>query len=195
MFLRRLNPREAIDVQMGARFFCNSPQYMEETFGRAPTEEDGRRFVTDVPAGCASEDVFVFAAFEKSSLLGMMQIQRHFVRRDLASIGLLLVDPAMRRRHIGCRMLAQLSRQARNWPEVARFCVTVLEINTAGLAFWRHAGFVPVARGVVEPPYRSRVTIMERLIRQRRTCLPAPRQAQVAQAAGDNWLSARLHKH
>jgi N-acetylglutamate synthase-like GNAT family acetyltransferase len=172
MFLKRLNPEDEYDVQLGAKLFCSFPEYMQATFGQALGEADGRRFVTDVPVGCAPEDILVFACFDKTTPVGVVQLQRHFMRPELCNIGLLLVDKAHQRRHLGCAIVERLSRQARNWPGIERFCIMVLQNNPAALAFWRHTGFQTVAENVVEAGVKTRVTIMERAIKSKQTCLP-----------------------
>jgi ribosomal protein S18 acetylase RimI-like enzyme len=163
--LRRLDAGSEPDLRLGARIFCAAPQYMQETFGRLPTEADGRRFVTHVPADSRREEILVFAAFEQQVALGLIQVQRRYIHPHRANIGLLLVDPAHRRQGHGSAMLRRLSELTLEWTATTHFAVSVLDNNTAGLAFWRNAGFKTLVSGFAEPGYQTGLTVMERLAR------------------------------
>ncbi|MBV8502060.1 MAG: GNAT family N-acetyltransferase [Paucibacter sp.] len=83
----------------------------------------------------------MYAAFEREDPVALIHVLLNNPLPEVATISGLLVNQSSRRRHVGCRAIEALSRQARSWPGITRWSLHVFERNTAALAFWLHCGF------------------------------------------------------
>nr|WP_316640648.1 GNAT family N-acetyltransferase [uncultured Roseateles sp.] len=171
MFFKRLSADKAEDLSLATKFMCASPGYKLQTFGRLPSDSEGRALLCGFPPECAPQDRLVFAAQEKSgAVLGLVQIARAHPLPHQAHIGLLLVCQGQRRRHLGCQMMEHLSRQARRWEGITHWQLSLLDSNSEGLHFWRHCGFHTVAQGCRSAELVDSGCIMERAVKTKPLC-------------------------
>ncbi|MDE2367952.1 MAG: GNAT family N-acetyltransferase [Burkholderiales bacterium] len=192
MFLKSLNPADVKDVALAVRLYCEDPSYSLQTFGRLPDTESSAEIIRACPVGCLPEDRLAFAAFDKADPVALLRVLRRWPEPEIATIGLLLVSPRDRRRHLGCQIVEQLSRKARNWAGIRRWRIVVLEVNQSALQFWRHLGFDVVREGQSKPDLKSTLTVMEREIKHRPFCQRPGHQPRQELAGKASWLSARL---
>jgi len=170
MFLRRLNLDTASDRAIASELFLATPSYELETFGRMPSGDTAQSLSERFPEGCPPEHRLTIAAFNHDQPIGLSQIALHVPEPDCAALLLLLVPTQLQQRHIGCEIVERLSRQARRWPGIARWYISVLESNTTGLAFWRHCGFRTTSQGATCEGINDRITLMTRSIKGRPVC-------------------------
>lgn len=170
MFLRRLQLDHGPDRDIARRVFLAAPGYELDTFGRLPSTEMAQPLEERFPDACAPEHRLTFVAFDHDEPIGLAQIAQHLPYADSATLLLMLVPPARRQQHVGCEMLERLSRQARRWPGIRNWYLSVTETNAAGQAFWRHCGFHTVRTGVVLEGMAHRVLTMVRPVKARPAC-------------------------
>lgn len=170
MFLRRLNLAERADEAVALRLYLGSPEYELDNFGALPSAATTEPLAVRFPPNCAPEHRLTLAAFDHQQPIGLVQVALHFPTADTASLLLLLVPSASRKQHVGCEIVERLSRQARRWPGIQQWYLSVADNNPAGLAFWRHCGFRTVATGLTAPGFAHHLTGMNRTIKARPAC-------------------------
>jgi len=170
MFLRRLRLDLAPDREIANRVFLGAPEYELETFGRLPSGDMEQPLEGRFPDACAPEHRLTFVAFDREEPIGLAQVALHLPYADGATMLLLLVPSALRQQHVGCEMVERLSRQARRWPGIRNWYLSVTETNAAGQAFWRHCGFRTVRTGVPLEGVTHRVLTMVRPVKGRPAC-------------------------
>lgn len=170
MFLRRLRLDQASDRAIAERVFLAAPEYELDTFGRLPSGNMAQPLEERFPPSCAPEHRLTFVAFDHDVPIGLAQIALHLPYADHAALLLLLVPPAHRHHHVGCEMVERLSRQARRWPGIRTWYLSVTEANAAGQAFWRHCGFRTIRTGVMLEGLSHPVLTMVRPVKARPAC-------------------------
>lgn len=170
MFLRRLNLELAADEAIATSLFVATPSYELATFGRLPSAATAEPLSQRFPVQCRDEDRLTIAALDHDEPIGLAQIALHAPTSDCAALLLLLVPTHLQQRHFGCEIVDRLSRQARRWPGISSWYVTVLESNTAALAFWRHCGFKTKSQSLKCPGFGDRVSLLTRAIKAKPAC-------------------------
>ena len=170
MFLRRLNLDVATDRAIASELFLATPSYELETYGRLPSGDTAQSLSQRFPEDCAPENRLTIAAFDRDQPVGLAQIALHAPQKDCAALLLLLVPPHPQHHHIGCEIVERLSRQARRWPDISRWYISVLESNTVGLAFWRHCGFRTTSHALTCEGMGDPITLMARPVKGRPAC-------------------------
>jgi GNAT superfamily N-acetyltransferase len=83
-------------------------------------------------------------------LVGVLEVVCDWPRPATWNVGLLLLEPAARRRAAGSRMMAAVDRWAAQvGADTLR--ISVNTANTGGMAFWRRLGFKQVAAVGADP--------------------------------------------
>jgi len=170
MFLRRLNLDSAADHEIASEIFLRVPDYELDTFGRLPSVDMNQPIEGRFPQDCAAEHRLTIAAFDHEQPIGLAQIALHMPSPESAALLLLVVPAPLRKQHIGCEIVERLSRQARRWPGISNWYLSVSETNPGGLAFWRHCGFRTVHSGMTVPGFAHRLSSMTRTIKSRPAC-------------------------
>lgn len=137
--------------------------YLRLETGRAPDAATIKAFFGDAPEGCDPAASLKLGQAMEGRLISLADLAFGFPGARDAYVGLLLLDPAWRRRGFGARMLADLARRARA-RGCARLYAAVLDANTAGRRFWEREGFRAVL--TTEPRrYGDRVHVAHRMER------------------------------
>lgn len=170
MNLRRMNATEVIDRALVDDILGESAGYNLQTYGALPSAQEAGAFFDAFPDECESGDRLIFAICSKGEVIGLAKIARAYPEPDTALLGLLLIRPAHRRRHVGCQIVEQLSHKARTWTGIHRWQLGVLETNEEAIHFWRHCGFRTLAADCVKPGLQSRGHVMERKIKAKPAC-------------------------
>lgn len=170
MFLRRLNLEEAADRATASALFLAAPGYELDTFGRLPSAGMAQELSARFPDVCAPQHRLTFAGFDHDQPLGLAQVALHMPSPNSAALLLLIVPTHRRRHHAGCEIVERLSRQARRWPGISHWYLSVVESNLAGLAFWRHCGFHSLSPGVAQAGFAHRLVNMTRSIKGHPVC-------------------------
>lgn len=170
MFLRRLNLTQAADQALAQRVFLATPEYELDAFGRLPSGDTLQPLQSRFPDSCAPEHRLTFVAFNHEEPIGLAQVALHLPQADTAAITLLAVPSALRKQHIGCEMVERLSRQARRWPGIRTWVLSVTETNAPGQAFWRHCGFHTLRTSIALEGFAHRLITMSRPVKSRPAC-------------------------
>jgi hypothetical protein len=170
MHLQRLDPGTDRDLELMGRLLAEAPDYLLKHFQRFSTADQARDIAQSLPPGCRAEDRRLFAAFERDQPLALVEVILHFPHASVATIGGLAVSRKERRDHVGCRVIEQLSKQARQWPGISTWSLTVAESNVEALQFWAHCGFGNAREGMPTRGLDERVLIMDRALKGRPYC-------------------------
>ena len=138
--LRELAPNDLDDLQ--AVFERSRDHYVRMT-GRGPPPDAASRMWDALPPGAARSAKLTLGV-HAGGLVGVADVVRGWPRPGTWLIGLLLLDPAARRRGLGSAVVADIdARAARAGAD--RLRVGVVPCNEPALAFWRGLGFADVA--------------------------------------------------
>lgn len=170
MFLRRLNPDSDADRGIASELFLSNPDYELQHFGRLPSHDMAEPLWQRFPEECAPEHRLTLMAFDHDKAIGLVQIALHAPTPDCAALLLMMVSRPFQQQHIGCEIIERLSKQARRWPGISNWYVTVMDSNDRALAFWRHCGFRTRTQGLVCEGFAESVTLLTRPVKARPAC-------------------------
>lgn len=111
--------------------------------GEPASIADAEALFTDVPPGKRPEDQFVLGVYRGRRLCAVALLLTDYPEERDWYLGLLLLDPAIRRKGIGQEIYAAIERWS-TAQGARRMLLAVLKDNEAALRFWRASGFDPV---------------------------------------------------
>lgn len=109
---------------------------------RPPTATEARDDWDAVPSGTPRNHKHVIGLFGPE-LVGVVDVVRDWPRAGTWIIGLLLLDPAARRRGLGARTVSAIDAWAAR-SGADRLRIAVVLANAGGLKFWQALGFTEV---------------------------------------------------
>lgn len=112
------------------------------TEDRDPEPDEARELWDSVPEGWPREAKHVLGVFDPE-LVGVAEIVRDWPRARTWNVGLLMFDPAVRRRGAGTIAMRVIDRWA-GASGADRLRISVMPVNTPALAFWHALGFTEV---------------------------------------------------
>jgi GNAT superfamily N-acetyltransferase len=120
--------------------------YYEVVEGGATRPSAAREDLAELPPGKAAEDRFYFGIHDPDKqLVGALVMARDYPSPAEWWLALLLLDPRVRGRGLGARLLGAAKRWVRSEGGQA-ISLTVLERNARAERFWRANGFVEESR-------------------------------------------------
>ena len=121
--------------------------YLELDEGAPPGPGAARELLDAGPPGVSRDHKFVhgWARTVGEPLVAVTDTIAGYPDQDSWFLGLLLVDPAWRRRGVGAAILRQIEAMARAAGAVQLY-LAVLERNPDGQQFWQRQGFAVVDR-------------------------------------------------
>jgi ribosomal protein S18 acetylase RimI-like enzyme len=160
--LTRVQDGGSADMAALNAMMLASPSHLLLTQRRLPSINEGTKLFSALPPGTRREDKFLWCGWQDRRVVACIEIIRHWPARDVAYVGLLLVDEAQRRRGIGTETLDAARQVARGWSSVRRLQLAVAENNAGAIAFWRHAGFRSTGVREQRPDFTAALMVMER---------------------------------
>jgi GNAT superfamily N-acetyltransferase len=155
--LRELTRSDLHGVQS---LFERASDYFVLHEDRHPTATEARDEWEALPSGTPRSHKHVIGLF-RSDLLGVAEVVRDWPRAGIWNIGLLLLDPAVRRHHAGTHVVGAIdSWAARSGAD--RLRVTVNPANSGALDFWQELGFTRVPVQPTADPAHRTVIALER---------------------------------
>lgn len=132
-----LSPADAAGI---ARLYDRCASYFVMQDGVAPDRSDIDDLFRDIPPEKQPIDHIVLGWPGADGLTAVVAILRDYPSEGIWYLGLMLVDPALRGRGYGTSLYATVeARAAAGGAHEVR--LAVLEVNKAGLRFWRSLGF------------------------------------------------------
>jgi GNAT superfamily N-acetyltransferase len=158
------------DLQLLQSLLERAGDYFVLHENRGPTATEARDEWDALPSGKPRSDKHLIGLFSPD-LVGVVEVLRDWPRPRTWNIGLLLLDPAVRRRRAGTQTVSAInSWAARSGAD--RLRVSVLPANAGVLEFWQRLGFAHVPAHATTVRARSTATALERPIQ---TQEPLPR--------------------
>jgi RimJ/RimL family protein N-acetyltransferase len=160
--------RELTQSDLGAvqSLYERASDYFVLHEDRHPAATEARDEWESLPSGTPRSHKHVIGLF-RPDLLGVAEVVRDWPRPGTWNIGLLLLDPAIRRHHAGTHAVGAIdSWAARSGADSLR--VTVIPANGAALDFWQRLGFTRVPAQPTTNPAPSTVIALERPTADRR---------------------------
>ena len=141
--VNRLTAADAPDVQ-SLYERCNDYHLAHE--GTPTRATAGEEELTSLPPGRSIDDKFSFGIYTSGGeLIGYVELFRNYPTEDEWWIGLLMLDPKVRRRGLGSQVYRAASAWAANHGARA-IQLAVLESDLAAQSFWRRQNFDFVRR-------------------------------------------------
>jgi len=118
---------------------CND--YYRIVSGKAPDEESVRDILNAVPPGMDRKNKFTFGIFDNAgNLAGLSDVVLNYKTVNEITIGLLLIDPDYRRKHLGKCFVEYII----NWGkelDKGNIRLGIAEDNINAVKFWEKLGF------------------------------------------------------
>ncbi len=117
--------------------------YVSVEYQRQPDAEIARALLCDAPPQVPPSQIYALGSpRDDGSLNAFVTFLKGYYAPDEWYMGLLLLDPAIRRQGLGARMAQHVIGLARA-DGAPCIRVTPLDVNPKGQAFWQSQGFVP----------------------------------------------------
>jgi len=140
---RRLGPPDLPALQ---QLFERAADYFETATGAPPAPDEAQRaFVGGPPSKAVSEKQSIGVCDDAETLVGILDAIPDFPEAQVCTIGLLLIDPALRGRGIGTTVLDAFERHMAAGG-MTRLRTAVVAHHAPGLRFLERAGYREVSR-------------------------------------------------
>lgn len=137
--IRRLGSDDAAIFQ---QLYERCSDYHELVEGAPTRPTPAKDDLAATPPGRLLDDKIVIGIFDANTLVGVLDLFRDEPRPGEWWLGLLMLDPAVRSRGLGRRIV----EAALPWSGARVMWLGVLEANPRAERFWRSAGFAEVKR-------------------------------------------------
>ena len=145
-----LKPLTPTHVSSINQLYSRCPGYFEMVDGgeaRTYTEEE---IFEDVPPGKTPKDKLLLGLFDvEDELVGIVDMVKGYPCEDSWFIGLLLLDPRLRGRGMGEKIINRLKDWLKSM-DVRKVGIGVVEENKRALVFWKKMGFVETGKKIME---------------------------------------------
>ena len=160
----RLTLADAADVQS---LYERCDDYHIAHEGTPPPSTAGVEELTSAPPGRSLEDKFPFGIYAPDGeMIAYLELFRNYPAEGEWWIGLLLVDPTVRRRGLGSKIIrAATAWAAKNGARAIE--LAVLESDPVAQSFWSRQGFEFTRRRAYESPVEKKqhsVVILRRAL-------------------------------
>jgi RimJ/RimL family protein N-acetyltransferase len=108
-----------------------------------------------LPPGKGYDDKFVLGAYEDESLVGCVDLIRHYPSASFAYIGLLLIAQRLEGQGYAANVFGEVRKFIAKWQTCTVLRLGVLATNPRAMRFWLNLGFQPT--GEVKPYMSDRV--------------------------------------
>jgi GNAT superfamily N-acetyltransferase len=153
------------DLQLLQSLLARAGDYFVLHENRGPTATEAHDEWDVVPSGKPRSDKHVIGLFSPD-LVGVAEVLRDWPRPRIWNIGLLLLDPAVRRRRAGTQTVSAIDAWAAR-SGADRLRVSVLPANAGALEFWQRLGFTDVPAQPATGQAHSTAIALERPIQSR----------------------------
>jgi RimJ/RimL family protein N-acetyltransferase len=160
--LRVLEASEKTRAEVASIMRAAEDYYINVQGTPAPPEE-AEEFFSALPPGYEAKDLFPLGFYADGKIAGIGGMLRHWNAPNKAMIGLLIVDPALRRKGAGREAVGLMENLARTWPGIDRLRVGVVACNARAVSFWQAVGYEKT--GEIKPrfePFLDDVVILEK---------------------------------
>lgn len=133
-----------------------------------PVEPDAAQHLfLDLPPDTAPDDKDVYGIWRSDALVGIVEAIRGYPTPEVVWIGLMEFIPSFRGKHLGQGTLSALEAYYAAFG-FQLLQLGVLEVNTAGVAFWQQMGFQEIRRkeGYLSGEKIHTVLVLEKRIDQ-----------------------------
>lgn len=142
LVIRSLSDADGNDLQ---RLCERCHDYFELVTGLPVGGAEAQSLFSGLPPGKMNDDKFLFGVFRSSALVGVIDLIRDWRRERSWTLGLLLLDPAIRGHGVG-RALVGLLDAWIGAQGATSFRLGVVERNSRAVLFWRGLGFQEIDR-------------------------------------------------
>jgi RimJ/RimL family protein N-acetyltransferase len=121
-----------------------APQYNLKVEGRQPTPTAAEDTLNSGPPNFDFQNKHTFGFFRNDLLIGCVDIANGYPEKEIAYLGLLLIDESLQGLGLGTRAFHLVEAECAKW-QVRKIRLSVAESNDV-TGFWRKVGFVPTGR-------------------------------------------------
>lgn len=162
--MRRIDDEDSPDFDALAQFIRNNPTYLRQTQHRKPTYDDAVAVLHELPPGAKPAQKYLWGIWWGDSMVGYLEVIRHWPRHHHLYIGQLMIGERWHRRGYGRAVLAMLADRARAWQGIRRWRLAVVASQTSSIDFWRAMSFVDTGTRESLPGYKAALVVMERTV-------------------------------
>jgi len=120
-------------------FNCSDYFLMEQ--GKIANSDEGINILKAIPPNKTLEEKYVYGLFnETENLVGLMDINKDYPEKNTWMLGLLLIDPAERRKGLGRDFHEEIKAIVKA-EKGSKIRIGVLEENKSVIIFWNNLGY------------------------------------------------------
>ncbi len=146
LLIRQLDSSDGADLQALCQR-CHD--YFELVTGHPVGPAEAQSLFSSLPEGKTYEDKFLLGVFRGSAVVGVIDLIRGWRRNTSWTLGLLLLDPAVRSHGVGRAIVDELDRWVSSEGGLV-MRLGVVERNARAVDFWRRMGFLEMERKQAE---------------------------------------------
>jgi GNAT superfamily N-acetyltransferase len=137
----KLSLLQAQDLDHLQDLYQRCPDYFQAIGQAQILPDEARQDWGKVPPGSSPQDLWALGLWERGQLDGYVEMLRGYPSPEVAYLGLLMVCQSRRGQGLARHLWQAALNQVRQWPQVERIRLAVVETNLAALRFWPHLGF------------------------------------------------------
>ena len=142
----------------------NAPSYCLTVSGEIAGLKAGTEVFDALPPSFSIEDKHVIGIFSENILIGIIDCLIGFPTKDIAHIGLLLLDENYQSQGLGRQAYVNLEGYLRKFPSISKIRLAVVTTNNKVLKYWEKMGFY--ITGEVKP-YSNKLINSEAFIMEK----------------------------
>ncbi len=144
----RLERLSTKDIQAVAGIYRACDDYFRLLKGDIANPEDVADFFSSLPPNRTLQDKYSLGIFKESTLIGVIDIIVGYPEKDIAYIGLMLINPLARGNNVG-RLAHKLLIDWLENKAIGEIQLSVVESNLGASTFWDKLGYVFQKESVV----------------------------------------------
>ncbi len=117
-----------------------SEEFFILTQGKPPSINAAHAFFTDLPFNKSLDDKLCLGVFQQKELVGIIDLIKSYPKPDVWFLGLLLIHPTFRYKHLGKDIMFELE-QALIKEDVQTLRLAIIQENDSGYQFWQKIGY------------------------------------------------------
>ncbi|SDC19162.1 GNAT family N-acetyltransferase [Acinetobacter boissieri] len=159
---RQLFAEKSTDIAQLQSVYNASTDYFQIVLGHLPNNDATHQDLLAVPQGCSLDAKFFYGIYEKTQMIGCIDLIRGYPNENTIFIGLLLFITTRQGLGYGPQSLEFIIQQAIQW-NCHQLRIAVVASNVKALAFWLREGFIEIYRKESEK-FVAPIVVMERVI-------------------------------
>ncbi|MBF7688830.1 GNAT family N-acetyltransferase [Acinetobacter sp. EC24] len=141
----QLFSENSADIAQLQSVYNASTDYFQIVLGKLPNNDAIDQDLLAVPQGCSLDAKFFYGIYEKTQMIGCLDLIRGYPNENTIFIGLLLFITARQGLGYGPQALEFVIQKAIQW-NCPQLRIAIVQSNIKAISFWLREGFVEIYR-------------------------------------------------